>query len=106
MGLDIDPKLCRANVLRILEAARAVDGFVRFDMEDHARTDATLDLWREAHRLYPKTGVVIQSSLRRSAADVDRISAVGGRVRLCKGAYDEPAGVAYVTKRAVDRNYT
>jgi proline dehydrogenase len=106
MGLDIDRKLCRANVFRILEAARAVDGFVRFDMEDHARTDATLDLWREAHQLYPGTGVVIQSSLRRSAADVDRISAVGGRVRLCKGAYDEPAGVAYVTKRAVDLNYT
>jgi len=105
IGLDIDPRLCRANVMRILEAARAVDGFVRFDMEDHARTDATLDLWREAHELYPKTGVVIQSSLRRSAADVGRISAVGGRVRLCKGAYAEPSDVAYVTKRAVDLNY-
>ena len=105
MGLEIDREVCRANVLRILDAARAVDGFVRFDMEDHARTDATLDLWREAHDLYPKTGVVIQSSLRRSAADVDWISVAGGRVRLCKGAYAEPASVAYVTKRAVDLNY-
>jgi proline dehydrogenase len=105
MGLDIDRDLCRASVFRILEAARSVDGFVRIDMEDHVQTDATLEIWREAHERYPKTGIVIQSSLRRSAADVDRISAVGGRVRLCKGAYDEPPGVAYVTKRAVDLNY-
>jgi len=105
MGLDIDRDLCRASVFRILEAARSVDGFVRIDMEDHVQTDATLEIWREAHESYPKTGIVIQSSLRRSAADVDRISAVGGRVRLCKGAYDEPPGVAYVTKRAVDLNY-
>ena len=105
MGLDIDRDLCRASVFRILEAARSVDGFVRIDMEDHVQTDATLEIWREAHERYPKTGIVIQSSLRRSAADVDRISAVGGRVRLCKGAYDEPPGVAYVTKRAGDLNY-
>ncbi|HEX7543686.1 MAG TPA: proline dehydrogenase family protein [Candidatus Limnocylindrales bacterium] len=105
MGLDIDGDLCRASVSRILEAARSVDGLVRIDMEDHVQTDATLEIWREAHERYPKTGIVIQSSLRRSVADVDRISAVGGRVRLCKGAYDEPPGVAYVTKRAVDLNY-
>ena len=105
MGLEIDRDVCRANVSRILDAARAVNGFVRIDMEDHVQTDATLDVWREAHERYPKTGVVIQSSLRRSAADVDRISAVGGTVRLCKGAYAEPAGVAYVSKRAVDLNY-
>jgi proline dehydrogenase len=105
MGLEIDRDLCRANVSKILEAARTVGGFVRIDMEDHAQTDATLEIWREAHERYPRTGIVIQSALRRSAADVDRIVAVGGSVRLCKGAYDEPAGVAYVTKRAVDLNY-
>ena len=105
MGLDIDRNLCRTNVSKIVSAARSVDGFVRIDMEDHAQTDATLDVWREAHERYPKIGIVIQSSLQRSAADVDRISAVGGSVRLCKGAYAEPAGVAYVSKRAVDLNY-
>jgi len=91
--------------MRIIDAARAVDGFVRFDMEDHARTDATLAIWQEAHEAYPKTGVVIQSSLRRSAADVERILAAGGRVRLCKGAYDEPRSVAYANKSTVDANY-
>ncbi len=105
MGLAIDRDVCRSNVLRILDAARDVSGFVRFDMEDHTQTDATLAIWEEAHAAYPGTGVVIQAALRRSAADVDRIVAAGGRVRLCKGAYDEPGTVAYVSKRAVDANY-
>jgi proline dehydrogenase len=105
MGLDIGPDVCRANVTRILAAAGAHDGFVRFDMEDHTKTDATLDIWEEAHRAYPRTGVVIQSALRRSAADVERIIAAGGRVRLCKGAYDEPSSIAFASKAAVDANY-
>ena len=105
MGMEMDPELCRSNVMGIIDAARAVDGFVRFDMEDHTRTDATLALWQEAHAVYSQTGVVIQSSLRRSAADVERILALGGRVRLCKGAYDEPRRVAYVEKANVDANY-
>ena len=105
MGLQLDRELCGSNVARILDAARAVDGFVRFDMEDHTQTDATLAIWQSAHEAYPKTGVVIQASLRRSAADVDRIVAAGGRVRLCKGAYDEPRSVAYLNKSTVDANY-
>jgi proline dehydrogenase len=105
MGLEMDRELCRANVMRILDAARAVDGFVRFDMEDHTQTDATLAIWQAAHEAYPQTGVVIQAALRRSSADVQRILAAGGRVRLCKGAYDEPRSVAYVNKSTVDANY-
>jgi proline dehydrogenase len=105
MGLAIDPDLARENVTRIVEAVRGVKGFVRFDMEDHAWTDATLKVWRAAHDSYPQVGVVIQSALRRSSADVDAIIAVGGHVRLCKGAYDEPGSVAYLTKSAVDANY-
>ena len=105
MGLEIGRDLCRANVMRILDAARAVDGFVRFDMEDHTQTDATLAIWQAAHEAYPQTGVVIQAALRRSSADVQRILAAGGRVRLCKGAYDEPRSVAYVNKSTVDANY-
>ena len=105
MGLDIGPDLCRDNVLRIVQAVRDVDGFMRIDMEDHARTDATLEIWRAAHEAYSGVGVVIQAALRRSSKDVDSIIASGGRVRLCKGAYDEPASVAYRTRRAVDANY-
>jgi proline dehydrogenase len=105
MGLEIGRDLCRANVMRVVEAVRAVDGFVRFDMEDHTRTDATLDIWRTAHDRYPEVGVVIQSALRRSVADVEAITELGGRVRLCKGAYDEPGSVAFRSKQAVDANY-
>jgi proline dehydrogenase len=105
MGLEIGRETCRDNVARILDAARAVDGFVRFDMEDHTMTDATLDIWQAAHESYPRTGVVIQAALRRSAADVERILSAGGRVRLCKGAYDEPGSVAFQEKRDVDRSY-
>jgi proline dehydrogenase len=105
MGLAIGRDVCRANVLRIVEAARAVNGFVRFDMEDHTQTDATLDIWQEAHAAYPRVGVVIQTALRRSSGDIDRIIAAGGSVRLCKGAYDEPGSVAYRQKKTVDANY-
>jgi proline dehydrogenase len=105
MGLEIGRDLCRTNVMRVVDSVRGVDGFIRFDMEDHTRTDATLEIWRAAHDRYPQVGVVIQSALRRSSADVDAITAVGGRVRLCKGAYDEPNSVAYRTKQAVDANY-
>jgi proline dehydrogenase len=105
MGLDIGRDVCQANVMRIVEAVRGVSGFVRFDMEDHTQTDATLEIWRAAHEAYPQVGVVIQSALRRSSADVDSIIAAGGRIRLCKGAYDEPGSVAYRNKTAVDANY-
>jgi proline dehydrogenase len=105
MGLEIGRDVCRDNVMRIVEALRAVNGFIRFDMEDHAATDATLEIWRAANDAYPQVGIVIQSALKRSSSDVDAITGAGGRIRLCKGAYDEPASVAYRTRAAVDGNY-
>ena len=105
LGLEISRAVCLANVTRIVVEAAASNGFVRFDMEDHARTEATLDIWREVHESHPNVGVVIQSGLRRSHIDVNRIIAAKGPVRLCKGAYDEPPSVAYRTKQAVDANY-
>ena len=105
LGLDISRDLCVANVTKIVEMAAASNGFVRFDMEDHSKTEATLDIWRDVHETHGNVGVVIQSALRRSHIDVNRIIAVQGRVRLCKGAYDEPPSVAYRTKQAVDANY-
>ena len=69
-------------------------------MEDHTKTDKTLDIARDAARqTIPKLGVVIQSYLRRSADDIERLIANHTRVRLCKGAYDEPGSVAFTTKR-------
>jgi proline dehydrogenase len=105
VGLDISPDLCRATVSRVFRVAAELGAFVRIDMEDHTRTDATLDLWRSVRSLNQSSGVVIQAALRRSADDVERLIAEGVPVRLCKGAYNEPASVAFRDKAAVDRAY-
>jgi proline dehydrogenase len=105
MGLDLDPEACRANLRRVLEAAHDAGAFVRVDMEDHTRTDVTLDIVRGLRSAYPAVGVVIQAYLRRSAADLERLIEEGMPVRLCKGAYDEPATVAFGSKADVDANY-
>jgi proline dehydrogenase len=105
MGLDIGHDTVRDNASRVLRRAEELDAFVRIDMEDHTKTDATLAIWRELRPLHPETGVVIQSALRRSGADVEAIIAERGRVRLCKGAYNEPAAVAFPDKADVDAAY-
>jgi proline dehydrogenase len=105
MGLDIGHDVCRANVERVFRRAAELDAFVRIDMEDHAKTDATLELWRELRATNPRSGVVIQAALRRSAADIEALITERGCVRLCKGAYKEPASVAYQEKADVDRAY-
>ncbi|HEU4571297.1 MAG TPA: proline dehydrogenase family protein [Candidatus Limnocylindrales bacterium] len=108
MGLGVDPDTCRANLTRILERAAATEAFVRFDMEDHSTTDATLAMWRELRGINAgrgDSGVVIQAALRRSPDDVDALVAEAARIRLCKGAYVEPASVAYPDKPDVDAAY-
>jgi proline dehydrogenase len=105
MGLDIDPDFCRANVARIVARARQIGAFVRIDMEDHTKTEVTLAIVRALHDDYPEVGAVIQSYLRRSAADIERLIDEKIRVRLCKGAYDEPASVAFETREEVDDSY-
>ncbi|MCY7377788.1 MAG: proline dehydrogenase family protein [Gemmatimonadaceae bacterium] len=107
MGLDIDQELNVASMQDILGRARQYDTFVRIDMEASSYTDVTLDLFEQ--RLYPaykaNVGVVLQSYLYRTFADVEHMNTLHARVRLCKGAYKEPAKVAYPDKRDVDANY-
>jgi len=107
MGLDIDEDLCAENMMAIVEAAAAAGGFVRIDMESSEYTDRTLAFHRRTFPkgLRPHVGVVIQTSLRRSAGDIEELIAGGTRVRLCKGAYLEPEDVAYPAKADVDRQY-
>jgi len=106
LGQDISERFLRENLGRVLEKAREVDGFVRFDMESSEHTQRTLDafvsLWEEGWR---DIGVVLQSYLKRSAGDVAHMNQLGARVRLCKGAYAEPPEVAFQDKRDVDRNF-
>ena len=106
MGLDIGEEVCARNFAAILDRATALGGFVRLDMESSAYTQWTLDLFRRLYQTYDgRCGVVIQSALRRSEADVAELVAMGARVRLTKGAYLEPPEVAYQDKADVDRAY-
>ncbi|MDQ3492010.1 MAG: proline dehydrogenase family protein [Chloroflexota bacterium] len=105
MGLDIDTGFCQRNVGRIVQRAEARGAFVRIDMEDHSRTDATLHIVRELYAEHGNVGAVIQSYLRRSADDVEALIVAGIRVRLCKGAYNEPASVAFASKAESDESY-
>jgi proline dehydrogenase len=107
MGLDIAEDLCQANMVRILDQARQLGGFVRLDMEGSDYTQRTLDFFTS--RLFQSygahCGVVIQSALRRSEGDINDLIALKARVRLCKGAYLEPPEIAFPDKKDVDRNY-
>lgn len=106
MGLDISQELCLQNMRRILERARAHKNFVCIDMESSAYTDRTLDLYETLRRKgFENVGVVIQSYLKRSARDIERLIEWGARVRLCKGAYQEPPEIAFPKKHDVDANY-
>jgi proline dehydrogenase len=107
MGLDIDEALCVENLRAILQRAKQYGSFVRLDMEGSAYTQKTLDLFTRTvlPEFGPSAGVVLQSYLRRTAADVEAMIALGARVRLCKGAYKEPATIAFPEKRDVDANY-
>jgi proline dehydrogenase len=107
MGLDVSDELCVANMQMVLDRARDYHSFVRLDMESSQYTDRTLHMFE--HRLYPSypknVGIVLQSYLRRTFADVQHANGLGCRVRICKGAYQEPASVAFPEKRDVDENY-
>ena len=107
MGLDISEELCVALMHDVVGRARDLRTFIRIDMEDSAYTERTLRLFED--RLHPSygdhVGVVLQSYLYRTLADVERAIAIKARVRLCKGAYKEPATVAYPEKADVDANY-
>jgi proline dehydrogenase len=107
VGQDIGDDLCASVMDSILDRARQHGGFVRLDMEGSAYTTRTLDFFeRRLYPVYPDTvGIVLQSALRRTWTDVERAIALGCRVRLCKGAYLEPATVAFPEKADVDRNY-
>jgi len=103
LGLDVDRATCFDNLRRVLDVAKPAGFFVRIDMESSEYVEQTLDIFSTVWGIgYRDVGVVIQSCLRRSDADVRRLNALGARVRLVKGAYREPRRVAFTDKREVD----
>jgi len=110
MGLDVDEALARELVSSLVAKAAAMTppGFLRVDMEGSPYTQRTLDFVHELHRMpgnARSVGTVIQSYLKRSESDVEKLLSEGIRIRLCKGAYKEPASIAFESKADVDANY-
>ena len=108
MGMDLDPALAENIVSRLTDHARNVDSFVRVDMEGTPYTQATLDIVHRLHALpgnQGRIGVVIQAYLLRSEADIANLLKDRIRIRLCKGAYQEPPSLAFPQKADVDGNF-
>jgi len=106
-GLTIDPELAYRNARAVVEDAARRRNFVRIDMEDSAVTEVTLDIFRRLRAEFDldTVGIVLQSYLRRTFDDVRDVLKIPARVRLCKGAYNEPPEVAFPDKKDVDENY-
>ncbi|KAA2261326.1 proline dehydrogenase [Solihabitans fulvus] len=98
-------KIALHNARRICSAAGVVGTTVTLDMEDHTTTDSTLGILRELRADFPWVGAVVQAYLKRTEQDCHELASQGSRVRLCKGAYQEPASVAYQSKAEVDLSY-
>ena len=106
-GLEIDPELAYRNARRIVEEAVRRKNFVRVDMEGSNVTQATIDIFKRLRSEFElnDVGIVLQSYLYRTMDDAKDLLKIPARIRLCKGAYDEPAEVAYPEKKDVDDNY-
>ena len=102
---DQGEKVAVDNARTICQAARNAGTTVTLDMEDHTTTDATLATLRELRKDFPETGAVLQAYLHRTEADCRALAYEGSRVRICKGAYDEPAAVAFQSRLEVDKSY-
>lgn len=104
-GLDLSTEICEENVRQLVARAKSIGASVEIDMESHEYVDRTLKVARDMHAEFGCVRVVIQAYLRRSESDIDALCNDRLPVRLCKGAYKEPASVAFPKKSDVDANY-
>jgi proline dehydrogenase len=105
LGLDLSVEFCEGLVLSVAERAGSYDSFLRIDMEGSIYTQRTIELVKRVRAQTPCVGAVIQAYLYRSEADIHDLLSYGCRIRLCKGAYQEPQEVAFPAKSEVDVNY-
>ena len=106
-GLEIDPELAHRNARRVVEDAARRKNFVRIDMEGSNVTQATIDVFKRLRAEFGlnDVGIVLQSYLYRTMDDARALLQIPARIRICKGAYNEPPEVAYPDKKDVDDNY-
>jgi proline dehydrogenase len=105
MGLDIALDFCLEQTAAILDVAREVGGFVRIDMEGSKHTQRTIDAFQKLRKTHDNVGIVLQAYLRRTEDDVKEAVSRGDRVRICKGAYKEPASVAFQPMSEIRESY-
>lgn len=105
LGLDLDKELCFRNLQRLVDRAGERDNIIWIDMESSAYVEPTLDLFRRTRARSPRVGIALQAYLYRTAQDVESLVPLGSAVRLVKGAYLEPASIAYPKKADVDENF-
>ena len=106
LGLKIDADLCADNLNTVASRAAELGNFVRIDMEDHTCTDATLQLYRRIHDAYPTAvGIVLQSYLHRTTADVADLLPLSPNIRMCKGIYREPRAIAWEDFETIRANF-
>jgi proline dehydrogenase len=105
VGQALDESMALENATRICAAAAEAGTTVTLDAEDHTTTDSTLGVLAKLRQDFPDTGAVVQAYLRRTESDCRDLAHAGSRVRLCKGAYKEPASVAFQDKDEVDKSY-
>jgi proline dehydrogenase len=106
-GLGLDPELTYKNARRVVEEAHRRGNFVRVDMEDSSVTQVTIDIFKRLREEFGlnDVGIVLQSYLRRTYSDAEKLVKLPARIRICKGAYNEPPEVAFPDKKDVDANY-
>jgi proline dehydrogenase len=104
LGLDLDREFCYSNLVALIEHT-PTEKTLWIDIEQSPYVDATLELYRRARKAYPNVGVCVQAYLYRTEKDLDSLISIGASVRLVKGAYNEPAEIAFPQKKDVDENY-
>ena len=105
LGLDLDEDRALTHLTRLAVHARETGSYLWVDMEGSAYTEATIRLYERLRAVEPRTGICVQSYLRRTAADIERLRPLDPAIRLVKGAYDEPASIAFRDKAEVDTSY-
>ena len=105
IGLDINLDTFYKNALKLVESARDKNNFIRFDMENSSTTDSTIDVFKKIHKDYKNVGTVFQAYLKRTYTDIEKLSKNQINFRLCKGIYNEDAGIAYKSYDEINSNY-
>ena len=105
LGLDLDAETCHALLSRLAQKTAAAQSYLWLDMEGSVYTEPTIQLYERLRAEHPRTGICLQAYLRRTAADIERLRPLDPAIRLVKGAYDEPAEIAWRDKRAVDASF-